>query len=281
MELLADYLFRARGPASIWASRYLDGDPALDLLEDPDGLFQRPGCQIVKDQKKIKVGRVELQLQGRNRTVYIKRFNAFSWRYRIGSLFMRSGAVRSLEGAAILLQAGFATSQPVAGVEFRVGGMLEKSFFLSEEIANGETADRYWRERLVSIPGAYGARRRRLFLENLGRLFRRLHEREIYHNDLKDANILVAASDPGREETFYLLDLEGIQRHGRLSRRRRIKNLVQLDRTLGKMLRPSDRLRCLRTYLGSQYSDRLHRRRWIRDLLSETRRRNRRSSRKG
>ena len=77
------------------------GTFAKDLLPnieaDPDHFFDLPGCEIIKDQRKIKVARVKVKIQGDMKTVYLKRYNAFSWRYRFGSMFQSSGAVRSLE----------------------------------------------------------------------------------------------------------------------------------------------------------------------------------------
>ena len=76
-------------------------------------------------------------------------------------------------------------------MELRRCGSLEKSFFVSEGIAGGITVDEYWRKQLVSIPGREGYRHRRNFLSALARLLSRLHRRKIYHNDFKDANIVV------------------------------------------------------------------------------------------
>src|SRR5581483_7496261 len=122
----------------------------VERLADADGFFRDPGCEIVKDQKKIKVGRLAVQVAGARRALYVKRYNAFSLRYKIGSPFALSGARRALR----------ATATPVAAVEHRSAGILQKSFFISEEIAGGATADRYWRETLRPIPGRAGFRRR-------------------------------------------------------------------------------------------------------------------------
>jgi len=153
--------------------------------------------------------------------VYLKRYNAFSARYRIGSLVLSSGAVKSVRGAEILSRAGISTATPLASIERRSWGILNSSFFLSKEIIRGKTADAYWRENLTPIRGAEGFRHRRRFLKALASLFVGLHEHGIYHNDLKDANILVHDGSSG--EHFALLDLEGVRHCWYLSRRRRVK----------------------------------------------------------
>jgi hypothetical protein len=267
------------GSSSLWLAPELAAEPGLALLADPDRLFARPECEIIKDQKKIKVGRLPLEVGGARRRVYLKRYNVFSWRYRVGSLWMASGAARSWVGARLLLESGFYTGKPLAAVECRSAGMLTKSFYLSEEIPAARTADHYWRQELSKAGGVEGFRRRRGFLARLAALFRALHGRGLYHNDLKDANILIRPD--GAAESFYLLDLEGIRRYRSLSRRRQIKNVVQLNRTLGRFLRQPEKLFWLKVYLGEDFANRNERRQWIRQILAESRRRDRLSLKKG
>lgn len=266
------------GSSSLWLAPELAAGPGPALLADPDDLFSRAECEIIKDQKKIKVGRLRLEIGGATRRVYLKRYNVFSWRYRLGSLWMPSGAVRSWAGANLLLESGFHTGRPLAAVECRSGGLLTKSFYLSEEIPGARTADAYWRQELSRPGGAEGFRRRRGFLARLAELFRALHGCGLYHNDLKDANILIRPD--GAAETFYLLDLEGIRRYRSLNRRRQIKNVVQLNRTLGRFLRAPEKLFWLRVYLGEGFANRHERRQWVRRILAESRRRDRRSLKK-
>lgn len=280
MQSYPKHLFVRRGSSSLWIAPELDGDPQLGLLADPDHLFSLSQCEIIKDQRKIKVGRVRVEIGGKMRGIYLKRYNVFSWRYKLGSLLTPSGAFRSWAGAGILLSAGFRTGQPLAAVECRSWGMLTKSFYLSEEIPRSKTADVYWREELTPLGGLDGFFRRRQFLARLAKLFRSLHALSIYHNDLKDANILVRSGNSDPEESFYLMDLEGIRKYRHLNRRRQIKNLVQLNRTMGKFLRQTEKLYWLKTYLGAVFFDRGAKRKWIRRVLKESARRDRRSLRK-
>lgn len=276
MRPLPNSFFLATEASTLWVSRDLKGDPNLSLLADPDRLFASPECEIIKDQRKIKVGRVPVKVAGRTVGIYLKRYNPYSWRYRLGSLFFASAAVRSWIGAHTLLQAGFHTGRPIAAVESRALGLLAKSFYLSEEV-KGKTVDAYWREEL--LPARERRLDRRGFLQELAGLFRSLHASGLYHNDLKDANILVRPEQG--KPCFYLLDLEGIRSYGRLSESRRVKNLVQLNRTMGRYLAKSQKLYWLKAYLGNHFSDRRERRRWIQRILKESRRRDLRSLRKG
>ncbi len=263
MDQFPDFVYRREGPAAIWIDRCFAEDELLGLLKDPDALFKRSDAEIIKDQRKIRVARVPVTVAGQSKRVYVKRFNIFSWRYRLGSVFMASGAVRALRGAQVLSRENIPSARTVAAVEFRSYGMVSKSFFLTEEIVGGKTADAYWREELQSATNAGAQGRRRRFLRRLAFLFRRLHELNIYHNDLKDANILVVPSDNGEQESIVLLDLEGIRRYPKLKRRRKIKNLVQLNRTLGRYIRRSEKYLFLKYYVEENVADRIETRRWL------------------
>jgi len=277
VDSLPNSLVFRKSPCLLWVIQEVSKESELDLLADPDFLLSSPACEVIKDERKIKVGRLAIEIGGKSRSVYVKRYNVFSWRYQVGSLFGRSAALRSWVGAETLLHAGFHTGQPIAAAECRSWGMLTKSFYLSEEVPGAVTADDYWCKEMLALAGGNGFRRRRGFLKRLANLFRSLHRVNIYHNDLKDANILVRADRGGESESFYLLDLEGIRRFRRLSARRKVKNLMQLNRTLGRFVRKIDKHFFLKCYLESIFHDRKEKRRWIRKVLEESQRRDRRS----
>ena len=279
MSLASDFVVQKRGGTWITIRRSLAQASIIDMLANADFFFGLPGCEIIKDQKKIKVARLKLAIEGQTRTVYLKRYNAFSWRYRLSSLFQRSGAEQALRGAAILAEAGVGTASPLAAMESRSCGMLTKSFFVSEEIAGGKTADSYWRNKLSACSGSAGVRRRRRFLKDLGGLFALLHRKRIYHNDLKDANIIVTAQH-GEREGLFLLDLEGLRTAKVLSLRRRVKNLVQLNRTFGRYISAAQKLYFLSSYLGTDFLDHAKRKAWVHRILKGSRRGDRRSLRK-
>ena len=275
---MAEYIVERRGKATVWLYGSY-ADPAfVDRLAEPDAWFADPRLVLVKDTKKTKVGRVTVTIAGTSRSVYVKRYNAFSLRYRIGSLFSRSAARRSLCGAKLLAAGGIASAQPIASVEARRYGMLRQSFFISEEIAGARTTDAFWRQHLRARGGREGFRLRRAYLERLAALFAALHARRIYHDDLKDTNIMAFAGEDGAVR-FALLDLEGVRRCAQLSERRRVKNLMQLYRTLGRHLTRSQKLFLLKSYLGAEFRDRARRRKLAAAVIELARRVDRRKAR--
>jgi len=267
-----NFVLHRSGGCKIWLDPNC-ADPALvALLKNPDGLFDLPGCEVIKDQRKTKVARVVLDLGGAKRCIYVKRYNTFSLRHRLGSIFSLSGGIKSLRGAAILNRNGTATAKPIAAVEERIWGAVTRSFFLSEEIQGGVTVDSLWRETLSSQPTREGVRCRRAFLTTLGALFQALHSHGVYHNDLKDANILAAVSTGSQRIALYLLDLEGVRQYRALSENRRIKNWVQLNRTLGRYLRDVQKMSVLCAYLDRDSASPQLRRRIIEKVVRESNR---------
>jgi len=265
------------------------GDPDyLDSLAGVTDSALRHNGQIVKWEKKRAV--VRLMLEGAGKVAYLKQHHSPSLSRRLGSLIWPSAAMRSLRGAAILRQHGYPTAQPLAVMEYRRRGLLQKSIYVSEELTGAKSIDSFWLDELRSVQGKDGFRARRVFLSRLARLFRTLHRAGIYHNDLKANNILVLSDPAGRsdpksadpccrdprssERFFRLIDLEGLRSCFLVSWRRRIKNLAQLNRTLGSHLSRAEKLVFLNAYLNASTNRvrRAAKRNLIRQILRETNR---------
>ena len=260
---------------------WLPPDIRLSTLAPPDGdpdrLLRGPAAHVIKDQRKVTVG-VAIVAGGftarRSSPIYVKRYNVFSARVRWISLWQPSPAFRAWRAARTLARAGFRTPAPLAAVEYRRRGMLTKSFFLTADVEGAVPADRYWWNLRQA-----SARERRRFIAELAGLFAALHAAGVYHNDLKDANMLVRRGPAGYE--CYVLDLECVRRGRRVSHRRRVKNLVQLHRTLGRLANVRENLYFLRCYLGEDARDTQVRRRWRRAVCARARRKDLRHALRG
>ena len=249
------------------------GNPDLHetLTRLPD-LFLQKECKTIKSEKKIMVVLLPLEIGGKIKSVYVKQHNALSFGHRLASVLYPSAAVRSLSGAAALLQRGYATAPPVAAVEYRHWNILIKSLYVSEEIAGAKTIDAFWCDELTAVKGVAGYVKRRVVLRRLARLFKSLHENGIYHNDLKASNILVLDRGAATEVTFSLIDLQGLKRCFFVSRRRRIKNLAQLNRTLGVYLTRAEKLSFLKACVDYRFLNRSSKRDLVQRVLDQTNR---------
>jgi len=96
----------------------------------------------------------------------------------------------------------------------------------------------------------HGYARRNSVSDALATELRRLHDAGIYTRDLQETNIMVEEHDGALH--FYFLDLEDFRRVSTLSPRRRMLNLVHLDRSIGRFLSRAGRLDFLYAYLGGK-----------------------------
>ena len=102
------------------------------------------------------------------------------------------------------------------------------------------------------------------FLGGLARTVRRMHDRGVFHADLKAANVLVA---DGR---LQIVDLDRVRFSLDVPERDRIFNLAQLNASVTPPLTRTDRLRALRLYFGRCPSLWRNERRWIREIMRVT-----------
>jgi serine/threonine protein kinase len=261
--------FRRRPRVTIYTSETNGID--VDLFPKSD-LFDQPGCRIIKNEKKIKVGFMQMRIGEDIKTVYIKQHNALSLGHRVACLFLPSAARRALSGAVSLLGIGCATAQPVAALEYRKWGVLIKSLYVAEALAGAETVDSFWQEHLGRLRGVEGYRKRRAFLRELAKLFSLLHAKGIYHNDLKADNILIRASEALPQDVFHVIDLQGLRRCFYVSMRRRVKNVAQLNRSFGPLLSNTQKLYFLTVYTHFSGSHETKHRGVIMRILLETQR---------
>jgi tRNA A-37 threonylcarbamoyl transferase component Bud32 len=133
------------------------------------------------------------------------------------------------------------------GVGRLVGALAWAGPWLVMEDGGGTVTD--WVDG-GSFAGASEAERAEL-ARALGSLLARLHRRGAYHADLKANNVLWR---PGAEPR--LLDYGAVQFAAAVSRRRRVKNLAQLNAALPDLVPAELREAALATYLAeSGYPD--------------------------
>ena len=167
------------------------------------------------------------------------------WRGLRGALsdgWRGSRAVRARAGCERLAQCGVDSPALVAIAERRRAGIVLESWVLSEFRANAQPLP-------VALATLAAERnRRRELLAAVGDLVGTLHAAGVDHPDLKPSNLLV-----GADGALALLDLDALVPPRRLTWRRRVRALGQLEayaRDLHPWLSRTDRVRALRAYLA-------------------------------
>jgi len=255
-----DDIFIRNGAIKLHASISYAHVDLLDAVGRMESFFDDPDCEIIKDQKKVKVARAAIEIDGKNVQCYIKQFKPFSLRKRLEGIFYPSRARRAWKGAKELLSNGINTAEPIAAVEVRKCGLLRESYYITKEIPNSEISVHHFSRRFAS-EDPESTRQKREFVRALAGFFRAFHRTSIYHSDLKDYNIMVSADGDCATPIFWALDVECVGRYWGMGGRRKLKNLVQITKTLGREMTAADRMAFLREYFGLDASQPLDARR--------------------
>lgn len=147
----------------------------------------------------------------------------------------------------------------VRGIDTPRLHLWERSQVAGEWVESVDLFD-YIRLTYGALPGLD----RRDFLFRLARVVRRLHDRGVYHSDLKGGNILIG------EGRILVIDLDRVRFSLDVPERDRLFNLAQLNASVTPPLTKTDRLRFLDLYIGNCASLRAKRRRWIAEIMKTT-----------
>lgn len=234
------------------------------LVERADELVASPQFHALKAEGRTLAG--VLDLPGRA-PVFLKRTRERSWATGITARGAGSRAARAIEGARILAAAAIPHPEPLAAMDQIRAGAVTASFLISEALVGADSLSRF-----ALGPGEIkgrDARRRRAILGAVAREVRRMHAAGIYTRDLQETNVMVADDGAGGFRVWFI-DLEDFRRTrtvGEASHKRRIRNLVHLDRSIGRFLCRAARLAFLYDYLGAR-PPRAEARRIVREVLA-------------
>jgi tRNA A-37 threonylcarbamoyl transferase component Bud32 len=281
------------------AVRDLDDGTLAGLVANPDGPFHWLGITVLKDSPSSTVIEFDLSVQGVPRRVVYKRLRVTDWSDPWVALVRRAPALHSWVMGHGLRERALPTARPLAVFHRRRHGLLYEGYLLAEKIPNAVDLARFV-SRLDSLPPAERLVSQRLHIDRLARLVRELHRRHLSHRDLKAANVLVqTAQGEGRTaqadgafpfllstpslEGLWLIDLVGVRRMRRLSRRRRVQNLARLHASFHQQptLTRTDKLRFLRVYLQWGLAGKAGWKRWWRAIARATQAKIERNRRKG
>jgi tRNA A-37 threonylcarbamoyl transferase component Bud32 len=224
---------------------YTESAQSAALIRRAEELFADGSVRLVKDESKTKAGFV---LDDTGCARFVKRFEVQSLGRGLLERLRGSRAARSLKGAELLRGAGFARPTPLAAMELRRGGAVERSYLLSEALGQARTFSAFIDRR--TGPAGFSYHSRAQVLRAVAREVRRLHDAGLFTSDLQETNLMLEQR-PERLQVYFV-DLDGFRRLRSLAWRLRRRNLVQLDRSVGRFLSYAERLRFLRDYLGGR-----------------------------
>jgi len=222
-----------RGPALRAADR-----PLVAAVADPVALLAAPSTRLLK---RGMAGRTVGLVRCGGREVIVKLFDESAPRHRLVRLFTGSAAARAAAGAAAMRDAGLPAPPVVAVFETAMLCARPASCVVTEFV-DGQRGDHLWDESRAR------PRLRRRLVAALAERVRAIHDRGLYPQDVGMVNWVAAPVDRGWD--LVLVDLDRVRRYARVSRRRRRKNLVQLELSFGRTASQREKLLFLRRYLG-------------------------------
>jgi tRNA A-37 threonylcarbamoyl transferase component Bud32 len=225
---MTGYVVTRRGPA--WR------DSFAGALREPEKLIWNPATWMYQTSDRTMVARVEID----GVALVLKLFFRTTLIERLENAFLRSRASRVATNIERMRKVGFRVPQLVAVLEKRPRVARGKSCAVTRLVEDGIRADKLWQQL---------SRGERVHAAALfGGYLRALHARGVYPQDTRVRNFLVVRD--GTAWHFVLVDLDRVRVYRRLTWRRRIKNLVQIEEEVGRVSRAGERLAFLRAYLG-------------------------------
>ena len=247
-------LYKKNGLRGRIKEKYGRDKGLLELLQSPDKIFKDKAADIVKDDHTTSVARLTLNIGGEIKEIYLKRYNNRGFINLLKNIFRYSRAAKSWKGTQSIVSKGFSVPEAIAFLDIRKCRFLKKSFFVCEGIAGAEDVVHFFKKKSFSSPGSKEGRKEKwAFIRSFAGLIRKLHKAGIYHADLKGKNILIK-EEPDSKPGFYFIDLDRVLAGKRVWKRRRFKNLSQINWSFEGIAGRTDCLRFLKAYLEEEFA---------------------------
>lgn len=212
----------------------------FDRLEKVIGkhlvLLKKNTSEIKKKSPRIAVSLFE---DGED-NICVKQFCYPRLRDRLKETFRVSKGLKAWIGGNGLKARGIPTVQPLGFIERRIFLWPLESFFVMESLQGAQELDQYL------LKGFNSFKEKKFFISAFVNWLLRLHEKNLYHQDMKACNILVIKK--GQAWEFRLLDLEDIRLDIKVDEKGLLKNLLQLNTSTPQTITRTDRMRFFREY---------------------------------
>jgi tRNA A-37 threonylcarbamoyl transferase component Bud32 len=207
-----------------------------------DDIIRGPYFRVIKSTHRTLAGATTIN----GVEVFVKRVNNESWLKGLTARVCGSHARRTVRGARLLRCVGCNYPSLLAVFEQRRAGSVAASYLVTEYLRRPKTLSR------VALADGRDYMWRRRLSKLLAQTVRTLHNAGCYTRDLQETNLML---DP-REDmpTIIFTDLEDFRWLPAVPWYLRLRNLLQLDRSIGRFVSRTHRLRFLRDYLGDNLS---------------------------
>jgi len=248
LKTSGSFVVERSGDKKIYRNRDFSREMVLDALRRHKEIITSEGSELVKKTSKNALTLFPLRgWTGRN--VYMKDFENRGGVRRLETLFYVHRGKRAWKAGHLLKILGVPCSEPLALVEERKHGVLHTSYLIMEEITDADRLNVFLLRHYFRVSGRLfrdAILQKRSFIRVGARLLREFHSKNIYHKDLSEKNLLVSMDD-AQKLCFFCVDVNSVLFPWRLSVRRRIKNLAQLN-GLPACITTADKIRFYKEY---------------------------------
>jgi serine/threonine protein kinase len=199
-------------------------------IQIPDGT--RADFEQLGSSKTAMVLKFHLLLKSKVYSVILKKYFVRNISDFFKSLILPSRARRAYKAGQMLMENGFLTPQAVA---------YGRKFLMTMEVA-GSTP-------FYKMLGTLPAEKKKKMIEQFAQTVGKMHDKGIFHGDLRLGNILVKENNENFE--FYLLDNERTKKFDSIPWKLRVKNLVQVNMNRDAIGKECQEL-FFKTYLAQQ-----------------------------
>lgn len=204
---------------------------------------------IIKNGPKSTVYLLPVVFEGKERTLCLKTYLVKGWLNSLKQICRPSRAMGSLRAAETLRREGIKTAAPLAVVDKKRGFLPMEAMLVMENISEFPGLPEYIEEHFPPSPSKKQIEDKRTFIKLFAFFLKNLHDKGIYQNDFKTTNIFVEEPVLAKE-SFWLIDLDQVFFSKKVSWRRKIKNLCQINTSIPWQITLTDRLRFFHWYTG-------------------------------
>lgn len=192
-----DVHVEAQGARWLAVARAYWQPPLLELLRDPEAFLAQGRCAWLKRGGSASVALVEI---GENKLV-VKRYNPKTTFRGVLRRLRPSRARASWSNAHRLVMYEIATPRPVALIEERRLGLLQRAYFIAEYLETDSALDFFRAD--------HTAQERAGVARAIARTLHQLYRAGLEHGDMKGTNLKVCGS------AVALIDLDAMRQHRR------------------------------------------------------------------
>jgi hypothetical protein len=201
---------------------------------------QSPALQRLKQSEHIQVFRVPLLDQD----VVVKRYDAYKARDLAKGWARASRGRQAYAAACTLQELQVETPRPLGFLECLHPDGHPVSYFINTWLPETRTARAFIKPWLHQQP----VETRHAVSQQLFSLLNQLYDKGIYHGDTKASNLLVQDESDDAQRRFFWIDLESMQFGIKPMRYHILRNLVQLNGSIGRKLPAEERIAFLHRF---------------------------------